>query len=37
MKKKPNKLLLRELRTIAQGLGKTLASFAKWWCTTSAI
>lgn len=29
MKKKPNKLLLRELRTIAQGLGKTLAPFCE--------
>jgi predicted transcriptional regulator YheO len=29
MKKKPNKLLLRELRTIAQGLGKTFAPFCE--------
>lgn len=29
MKKKPNKLLLRELQTIAQGLGKTFAPFCE--------
>lgn len=29
MKRKPNKLLLRELRTIAQGLGKTFAPFCE--------
>jgi len=29
MKKKPNKLLLRELQSIAQGLGKTFAPFCE--------
>ena len=29
MKKKPNELLLRELQTIAQGLGKTFAPFCE--------
>lgn len=29
MKKKPNKLLLRELQTIAQGLGQTFAPFCE--------